>query len=609
MTAGSPGTGEGGSGRRDRVVNIAILGTLAILLLNPSGIVGSRIIAGYKGWQEERRVSRNWTELASAPSYLGPPPVLDRGVIVEFVAYDCLACQTVAPAVLEATRSQGVTVVVRHVPSERGGPASREAALAAICAERHGLFPEAHDALISDETWRNTRDWVGLGVSLGVGDPASFGTCLGEEATQSRLARDVELADILQILGTPTFVSAEALHLGAPGLASALAAATSPTQHRTPRRLATESVFDSSEYPGLSDQLLEVTAGFFTPDTGLILVDLTEIHIVDMSSNENRVLGREGEGPGEFGRITGAFRTSEGIAVWDILRRRVVSITHDGEFGHSQGYLDVPFKSFAKVRPVARQSDGSIVFRDGNGSVKVQESEGRYWSRTRYVAVGRDGGLQVVAEAQGSEMYSGTRMNDPVVFGHRTFEAATVDRLIVAETDREAITVLDWSGRRVTRIPMPAGVSPTPDEVRMAREFEASRVQETKAWLMEATLEGRTPFSTSPEVWADFPTLPSDWPANEVAPPIDAMLTDFDGRLWVRDYPLPGQDSVTWRVWDIDRERMLFTTRMAGEDTLLDARGDLVLLHRLDAFDAPRAVVAPLRPALVEGGTFHGEGG
>ena len=87
----------------------------------------------------------------------------------------------------------------------------------------------------------------------------------------------------------------------------------------------------------------------------------------------------------------------------------------------------------------------------------------------------------------------------------------------------------------------------------------------------------------------------NDWPINEVAPGIDALLTDFDERLWVRDYQLPDQDSVTWRVWDIDRQELLFTTRMDGEDTLLDARDDIAILRRLDEFDVPRAVITWLR--------------
>ena len=599
MTAGSRSPGDEGGGRWNRVVNIAILGVLAILLFNPSGVVGSWLIAKYNGWQEQRRIALNWPELTSASSYLGPSPLQDGAVIVEFVDYDCPACKAVAPDVLEGARSRGVAVVMRHVPSERRGPAATEAALAAICAEQYGLFPEAHGALISEETWLETRDWVGFAVNLGVGDPESFGNCVSEEeAPRRRLARDVELAEVLRIPGTPTFVSAEELHLGAPGLVSALAAAA-PTRQHAPRRPSTDPVFDSSEHRDLSERLLSVGAGFFTPDGGLVVVDRTEIHIIDMASGEHRVVGRKGGGPEEFGHISRAIRTSEGAAVLDFLRRRIVSIGHDGVFGHSQSYSDVPLNS-SQPQLVARHPDGSTVFRDI--APRVRQSEGRYWRPARYVAVDADGGLRVVAETPGDERYSDTRDNSPVLFGHRTLETATADRLVVAETDRGSISVLDWSGVPVAGIPMPAGVRLSANQVRMGRESAASQRRQQRGWLVEAAVDGRFPFPPS-AVEERLLSFAPDWPANEVAPPIDAMLTDFDSRLWVRDYRLPGQDSVTWRVWDIDRERLLFTVSMDGGDTLLDARGDVVLLRRLDAFDAHQVVVTPLRPEQAQRGT------
>lgn len=600
MTAGSHSSGDEGDGRWNRVVNIAILGVLAILLFNPSGVVGSWIIAEYEGWQEQRRIARSWPELTSESSYLGPSPLQDGAVIVEFVDYDCPVCRTVAPAVLEGARGRGVTVVVRHVPSDRGGPAATEAALAAICAEQYGLFPEAHGALISDETWLETRDWVGFAVNLGVGDPESFGNCVSEEeAPRRRLARDVELAEVLRIPGTPTFVSAEELHLGAPGLVSALAAAV-PTRQRAPRRPSTDPVFDSSEHGDLAERLLSVEGGFFTPDGGLVLVDRTEIHMIDMASGEHRVVGREGGGPEEFRFIGRAVRTSNSVIVSDLQGGRIVSIGHDGDFGHSQSYLGVPLNSL-QPRLVARHPDGSTVFRDRVDNTMVRKSEGRYWQQARYVAVDADGGLRVVAETQGNERYSDTGLDRPVLFGHRTLEAATADRLVVAETDQGSISVLDWSGVPVAGIPMPPGVRLSADQVRRGRDSEASEWEESRGRLMEAAVDGRFPFPPS-AIEEGLLTRP-DWPANEVAPPIDEMLTDFDSRLWVRDYRLPGQDSVTWRVWDIDRERLLFTVSMDGEDRLLDARGDAVLLRRLDAFDAHQVVVTPLRPEQANGGT------
>ncbi len=216
------------SDRWNRIVNIAILGTLAVILLSPSGLVGRWITSAYQGWQEQRRIAGMWEELRSAPSLLGSQFAHDGVVIVEFVDYSCAHCQAVAPAVVEATQAAGVAVVVRHRPSRASGSAVTEAALAAICAEKYELFPEAHNLLLSDQTWLTTRDWIGFGGSLGIDDPESFKECLGDQATQRRLAEDIALADSLQIPGTPTFVTVEKLHIGAPGLAQALATTVRP---------------------------------------------------------------------------------------------------------------------------------------------------------------------------------------------------------------------------------------------------------------------------------------------------------------------------------------------------------------------------------------------
>ena len=577
------------SGRWNRIINVAILVTLAILLLNPSGVVARWFTTAYSGWQEQRRVERTWDELVSVPSLLGSRPRNDQGVIVEFVDYDCPVCQTVAPAVSEATRTRGVSVVVRHVPSERSGLAATEAALAAICTERYDLFPEAHDALISNRRWLSDRDWTGLGISLGIGDSQSFGNCMGEEATRNRLARDKALADYLRIPGTPTFVSASELHPGAPGLVSALAAISrvAVAEDRVPFRSLGQSAFDSSEHPDLAE-LPSVVAGFFLPDTGLALVHRSTIHLVDLSSGRARVVGREGEGPKEFGYIARANRTPRGILVWDVLRRRATFIAPGGEFLRSQSYGQVSFQGYYNAHPVAVDLDGRIVFRDGINK-DFGDYEGRTWNPATYVAVQEDGELRIVAEAKGEEMYYGPKRSNNVAFGHRTFEAATEDYLIIAETDRGVIALVDWTGREVVEIPMPAGVRLSAAQMRAGRQSLVSGWERFAEHLTRAGAPGN---------WDEFdPSLGvKEWPMNEVAPPIDTVLTDFDARLWVRDYRLPGEDSVTWRVWDTDQAQLLFTARMDGDDTLLDARGDLVLLRRLDAFDVPRAVVIQLAP-------------
>ena len=244
--------------------------------------------------------------------------------------------------------------------------------------------------------------------------------------------------------------------------------------------------------------------------------------------------------------------------------------------------------------PVAVHPDGRIVYRDGIYR-RTRDYDGRTWNPATYVAMQDEGELQIVARAKGNEVYYGAKRSGSVVFGHRTFEATTEDRLIVAEPDRGAIAVLDWSGGEVAEIPMPAGVRVPAAQV-VGRQLLVSRWERFEELLKRAAASGEVPYTPGDQVGASHPDL-KDWPINEVAPAIDTLLTDFDARLWARDYRLPGQDSVTWRVWDIDRAQLLFTARMDGEDVLLDARGDLVLLRRVDEFDVPRAVVSQLRAA------------
>ena len=371
-------------------------------------------------------------------------------------------------------------------------------------------------------------------------------------------------------------------------------ASQAPTaEDPSPLRPSNESTFDSSEHPDLSE-LLNIVAGFFLPDTGLALVERGEIHLVDLSSGGTRVVGRKGEGPREFGHIGRATRTPRGILVWDVPRRRVAIIGPDGDFLRSEGYAQMPFQDFMNAYPVAVHPDGRIVYRDGIYR-RTRDYDGRTWNPTTYVAVQDEGELEIVARAKGDEVYYGAKRSGSVVFGHRTFEVATEDRLIIAETDRGAIAVLDWSGGEVAQIPMPAGVRLSAAQ-EMGRQVLVSTWERFEELLKRAAASGEVPYTPGDQVGASHPDF-KDWPINEVAPPVDTLLTDFDGRLWARDYRLPDQDSVTWRVWDIDRAQLLFTARMDGEDVLLDARGDLVLLRRVDEFDVPRAVISQLRAA------------
>ncbi len=348
------------------------------------------------------------------------------------------------------------------------------------------------------------------------------------------------------------------------------------------------STFDSSELPQLTHALSVIVGGFFLPDSGMVLVERTEVYFVDMASGETRVFGREGGGPHEFRRIQRALRSPQGIALQDNYRLRVVFLDNGGEYVGDMRYNTAPFKgSLMSAPPVAVHPDGRIVFGDREDK-HFDSYRGRTWDAIEYLAVDNAGEVEVVAQGRGSEYYYEPSHSGSVIFGHSTLMAASSDRVAIAETDQEAIQVLEWDGGEIGRIPMPPAIRPSRDQVRAVQEYRADEPSRIARRLSRIRTE---------EQLADLRGLRLDmdsWPVNELAPPIDLLFVDFDERLWVRDYHFADQESVTWRVWDMERFTPLFQVKLAANEELLDARGDIVLLRREDELDVPRAVVSSL---------------
>lgn len=236
------------------------------------------------------------------------------------------------------------------------------------------------------------------------------------------------------------------------------------------------STFDSSELPQLTHALSVIASGFFLPDSGIVLVERTEVYFVDMASGETRVFGREGGGPLEFRRIARALRSPGGIALHDNYKLRVVFLDNSGEFVGDTRYNAVPFKgSVMGAPPVAVHPDGRIVFGDRE-SRDLGSYRGHTWDAIEYLAVDSAGAVEVVAQGKGAEYYYEARRSGSVFFGHSTLMAASSERVAIAETDQEAIQVFGWDGGEVGRIPMPPAVRPSRDQVRAVREYRADEL-------------------------------------------------------------------------------------------------------------------------------------
>jgi protein-disulfide isomerase len=127
-----------------------------------------------------------------------------NATIVEFFDYRCPYCKQVQPALGRLLAQDGnLRLVYKELPIL--GPASVTAAHAALAAQRQGKYEAFHAAMmgahgqITDDTVYQIAGSVGLDVDRLKRDMAS-----PEIARQ--LKANLELADLLDIHGTPAFV-------------------------------------------------------------------------------------------------------------------------------------------------------------------------------------------------------------------------------------------------------------------------------------------------------------------------------------------------------------------------------------------------------------------
>ena len=115
------------------------------------------------------------------------------------------------------------------------GQESTDAAVAARCADREGLFWRYHDLLFASQSGENqgafARDrLLGLATFAGVADTAAFTACLDDPAVARQVAAETEEGRSYGIDSTPT------IRIIGPGPTQLLNGVTDPAEDRGGRR-------------------------------------------------------------------------------------------------------------------------------------------------------------------------------------------------------------------------------------------------------------------------------------------------------------------------------------------------------------------------------------
>ena len=134
-------------------------------------------------------------------------------VIVEFFDYRCPYCKKVADALLETVEKDGgVRLVMKEFPIL--GPDSIYAARAALAADKQGRYKDFHFALMDINGQIDVPAVMAVAKLLDL-DIAQLQKDMVSEEIDLALRRNFELAEALQIGGTPAFVVGDTLVPGA----------------------------------------------------------------------------------------------------------------------------------------------------------------------------------------------------------------------------------------------------------------------------------------------------------------------------------------------------------------------------------------------------------
>jgi Na+/H+ antiporter NhaA len=134
--------------------------------------------------------------------------------LIEFGDFECPYCGQAEPVVRDLLTDTDLRYVWRHLPLTDVHPRAQLAAEAAEAAGAQGAFWPMHDLLIRHQDDLQAADLLRYARELSL-DSERFHSDLREHVHATRVAQDVESADLSGVSGTPTFFINGQRHYGA----------------------------------------------------------------------------------------------------------------------------------------------------------------------------------------------------------------------------------------------------------------------------------------------------------------------------------------------------------------------------------------------------------
>ena len=149
--------------------------------------------------------------------------------VIEFGDFECPYCGQAEPVVRELLTDTTIRYVWRNLPLTDVHPRAQMAAEAAEAAAAQGAFWPMHDLLLQHQNALTRDDLLHYAEQLDL-DTARLGDDFDRGAYATRIAQDVESADLSGVSGTPTFFINGQRHYGAYDIDTLTAAITAERQ-------------------------------------------------------------------------------------------------------------------------------------------------------------------------------------------------------------------------------------------------------------------------------------------------------------------------------------------------------------------------------------------
>lgn len=153
----------------------------------------------------------------SAPTARLIGPATAPVQLVEFADFQCPACAGAATELksLQKAFPGRFVLIFRHMPLS-SHPFARQGASAAECAGAQGVFDQFYYVVFEQQARIGVIPWREFARLAGVRNLVDFDQCLKSDRFGDRISKDMELANTIQLTGTPTWIFMDTIYTGAP---------------------------------------------------------------------------------------------------------------------------------------------------------------------------------------------------------------------------------------------------------------------------------------------------------------------------------------------------------------------------------------------------------